>query len=62
VDEKTAAKILGVSCDTLRRLRIRGEGPPRLQLSPRRVGYRFSSLSKYLDELDERTRKAEASR
>jgi hypothetical protein len=30
VSEKTTAEILGISCDTLRRLSRRGEGPMRV--------------------------------
>ena len=36
VSEKEAAEIRGVSPDTLRRQAARGEGPPRIKLSPRR--------------------------
>ena len=46
VSEKKAAEIRGVSPDTLRRAAARGEGPKRIQLSPRRVGYRLSELLK----------------
>jgi predicted DNA-binding transcriptional regulator AlpA len=44
VSEKEAAEIRGVSRDTLRRQAQRGEGPRRIQLSERRVGYRLSEL------------------
>jgi predicted DNA-binding transcriptional regulator AlpA len=50
VTEAKAAEILGFSVDTLRRIRVRGEGPPRLQLSPRRVGYRLRDLQAWLDQ------------
>jgi predicted DNA-binding transcriptional regulator AlpA len=46
VSEKEAAKIRGVSEYTLRRQAARGEGPTRIRLSPRRVGYRYSELFK----------------
>jgi predicted DNA-binding transcriptional regulator AlpA len=46
VSEKTAAEIRGVSPDTLRRQAARGEGPQRIRLSPRRVGYRMSEILK----------------
>ena len=46
VSEKEAAEIRGVSPDTLRRQAARGEGPTRIKLSPRRVGYRLSQLLK----------------
>ena len=46
VSEKEAAEIRGVSPDTLQRQAERGEGPERIRLSPRRVGYRLSELLK----------------
>jgi predicted DNA-binding transcriptional regulator AlpA len=46
VSEREAAQIRGVSEYTLRRQAQRGEGPERIQLSPRRIGYRYSSLLK----------------
>jgi predicted DNA-binding transcriptional regulator AlpA len=46
VSEREAAQIRGVSEYTLRRQAQRGEGPQRIQLSPRRIGYRYSSLLK----------------
>jgi predicted DNA-binding transcriptional regulator AlpA len=39
-----AAKIRGVSRETLRLMSERGEGPPRIQLSRRRFGYRASDF------------------
>jgi predicted DNA-binding transcriptional regulator AlpA len=50
VTEARAAEILGFSVDTLRRIRARGEGPRRLQLSARRVGYRLRDLQAWLDQ------------
>ena len=44
VSEDRAAKLRGVSTDTLRRNAQRGEGPARLQLSARRVGYRLREV------------------
>jgi hypothetical protein len=44
VSEKEAARIRGVSEYTLRRQAERGEGPERIRLSPRRIGYRISDL------------------
>jgi hypothetical protein len=44
VNEKEAARIRGVSVDTLRRQALRSEGPLRRRLSPRRVGYRLGDL------------------
>lgn len=46
VTEKEAARIRGVSEYTLRRQAKDGEGPERIRLSKRRVGYRFSELLK----------------
>jgi predicted DNA-binding transcriptional regulator AlpA len=39
ITEKEAAKIRGVSADTLRRNSERGSKPTRVKLSKRRVGY-----------------------
>ena len=50
VSETAAAEFLGVSIDTLRRACMRGEGPPRLRLSLRRVGYRLRDLDAWLNE------------
>jgi hypothetical protein len=44
VSEAEAAKLRGVSPDTLKRAAMRGEGPERLRLSPRRVGYRLREV------------------
>jgi hypothetical protein len=44
VDEREAARLRGISVDTLRRQSARGEGPARIQLSPRRVGYRLGDV------------------
>ena len=48
VPERQAASILGVSADTLRRQVAKGEGPCRLRLSARRVGYRMSDIENWL--------------
>jgi predicted DNA-binding transcriptional regulator AlpA len=50
VSEKTAAEILNISADTLRRLGKRGEGPKRRQISTRRVGYRLSEIDAFLTQ------------
>jgi predicted DNA-binding transcriptional regulator AlpA len=42
--------LTGLSEDTLNRLHHRGEGPVRVQLSPRRVGYTVGSLKAWLKE------------
>lgn len=49
ITEKTAAEILSISRDTLRRLGRRSEGPRRIRLSPRRVGYRIRDLESWLN-------------
>jgi hypothetical protein len=50
ISEKEAARLRGVSVDTLRRQAARGEGPPRLKLSPGRIGYRIGDLLKSVGE------------
>jgi predicted DNA-binding transcriptional regulator AlpA len=42
--------LTNLSGDTLDRLHQRGEGPPRIQLSPRRVGYPVGGLRRWLQE------------
>jgi predicted DNA-binding transcriptional regulator AlpA len=44
ISESEACVLLGVSADTLQRRSRRGEGPARLKLSPRRVGYRLADI------------------
>ena len=44
ISETEAASIYGVSRDTLRRRIERGEGPPKIRMSPRRVGYRLRDV------------------
>jgi predicted DNA-binding transcriptional regulator AlpA len=51
VPRKQAASICGVSTDTLDRLSDKGEGPRRLKLSARRVGYRMSDIEAWLQSL-----------
>jgi predicted DNA-binding transcriptional regulator AlpA len=48
LSEPAAAYLLGVSPDTLKRMAVRGEGPPRIKLSPRRVGYRLADCLQFL--------------
>ena len=50
--EAQAARLLGVSVFTLRRMRKGGTGPKVLQLSDRRIGYRKASLEAWLTELE----------
>ena len=49
IAESATANIIGVSTATLRRMVERGEGPRRLKLSARRVGYRLSDLEAWLN-------------
>jgi hypothetical protein len=49
VSDETTAAILNISPMTLRRMRERGEGPPRIQISPRRFGARLRAIQAYLD-------------
>ena len=44
-----AAKYLLLSISTLARMRIAGNGPTFVRVSPQRVAYRVSDLDKYLD-------------
>jgi len=53
ISKADAAKMLGISIDTLDRMNARREGPPRVQLSDRRVGYRISSLRDWISEKTE---------
>jgi predicted DNA-binding transcriptional regulator AlpA len=50
LSELEAADLLGISHDTLRRMHQRGEGPRRLKISERRVGYRVSDIHRWLDQ------------
>jgi predicted DNA-binding transcriptional regulator AlpA len=47
ISEKEAARLRGVSIDTFRRLVERGEGPERLKLSTRRIGYRLADCLRF---------------
>jgi predicted DNA-binding transcriptional regulator AlpA len=49
ISEREAAFLLNVSVDTLRRRVRAGDGPPRIALSDRRVGYRRGALAEWLD-------------
>jgi predicted DNA-binding transcriptional regulator AlpA len=53
VSEREAAEIIGVSADTLRRIVKRGEGPDRIRISARRIGYRLSALNDFLARVTE---------
>jgi predicted DNA-binding transcriptional regulator AlpA len=45
---RQAAEIIGLSVPTLRRVIAAGNGPPLIQLSPRRQGIRESHLNEWL--------------
>jgi predicted DNA-binding transcriptional regulator AlpA len=45
---KEAAERLGISISTLRRLEQRGEGPQRIKISDRRIGYPDSALAEFI--------------
>lgn len=49
-DRKATLRILNLSDRTFDRIEARGEGPPKIQLSPGRVGYRASDLAAWLDK------------
>ena len=49
LSEEELAKWLDTSRPTLQRQRSDGSGPPFVQLSERRIGYRRSAIEKWLD-------------
>jgi predicted DNA-binding transcriptional regulator AlpA len=49
-DVRQAAAFLGMSDRTLQRLDETGEGPPRVQLSTRRVGYLRGDIDAWLKQ------------
>jgi predicted DNA-binding transcriptional regulator AlpA len=51
ISETEAAGLNGVSRDTFRRRTDRGEGPPKIRMSPRRIGYRLRDV---LDDIKQR--------
>jgi predicted DNA-binding transcriptional regulator AlpA len=46
--EKQVAKWLGLSLPSLQRMRSKGSGPPFVQLSQRRIGYKKSDVENWL--------------
>ena len=46
---KQTAELLGVCTKTLQNLRVRGGGPEYLRIGARKVGYRASAITRYLD-------------
>jgi len=49
--EREAATLLGMSVRTLQRLNRDGAGPPKLQISVRRVAYRHADLLFWIGQL-----------
>ena len=49
LNEKELAAWLGVSLPNLQRHRAGGSGPPFVQLSQRRIGYRKSAVERWLE-------------
>jgi predicted DNA-binding transcriptional regulator AlpA len=47
--EKATAEILGLSVPTLRRLVAGGDGPKRIKLSARRIGYSDTAIAAWLE-------------
>jgi predicted DNA-binding transcriptional regulator AlpA len=48
------ANALGCSTDTLDRLAARSEGPPRIRISERRIGYPLSGIRQWLADRQQR--------
>jgi hypothetical protein len=51
VSDQVAAELMDISLATLRRMRLRGEGPPRRRVSERRFGTRLRDIATYLDRV-----------
>jgi predicted DNA-binding transcriptional regulator AlpA len=51
ISETEAAGLNGLSRDTFRRRTDCGEGPPKIRMSPRRIGYRLRDV---LDDIKQR--------
>jgi predicted DNA-binding transcriptional regulator AlpA len=56
LSEAETARLLGIHCDTLLRMSLRREGPPRIKLSPRRIGYRLTDVLAWLKACEAPTR------
>jgi predicted DNA-binding transcriptional regulator AlpA len=50
VSKMQAATLINISADTLDRMHQRGEGPKRIKLSARRVGFRMRDIRAWLNE------------
>ena len=48
IPEPEAIELINVSPMTWARMRLRGETPPLVQISKRRIGYRVSDLKKWI--------------
>ena len=48
LNEKQLATWLGISLPSLQRMRSNGTGPPFVQLSQRRIGYKKSAVEQWL--------------
>jgi predicted DNA-binding transcriptional regulator AlpA len=51
ISETETARLLNVSPPTVRRMAERGEGPPRVYPSLRRVAYVLSDVEKFIEQL-----------
>ncbi len=49
IDEKKAAVAMGISLSMLRRMSYAGEGPARIKLGQRRVGYREADVTNWIN-------------
>jgi len=49
LSERELSSWLGISRPCLQRMRSNGSGPPYLQLSERRIGYRKADVERWLD-------------
>jgi predicted DNA-binding transcriptional regulator AlpA len=49
IPENEAANVAGVSVMTWQRMRHRGETPPLVRISRRRIGYRIGDLRKWIE-------------
>ena len=49
INEKQLSEITGISLQTLRRWATVGHGPARLKIGPRRVGYRESDVTAWIN-------------
>jgi predicted DNA-binding transcriptional regulator AlpA len=50
VSREHAAALLSVSVDTLKRLARRGEGPRRIRIGPKLIGYRLADLRAWIEQ------------